>query len=159
MLGFASRRARFFVRLDVLDWVTWRRKRPPNRTDDRLLAATLLRSGRLHRRCSGILRDAIAASRKCQYGFWLSEGEGKRSYWVRTLPACLGFVRLLLARADEALDCNRGFLSLSLLEIVHPTAHGRNHGWRLALVLTGRTAVRLVQDALFTLNYSYNFLL
>src|SRR5687767_1572690 len=76
MLGFTSRRARFFVRLNVFDWVTRRRKRPPNRTNDRLLLATLLRAGRLHRRCSGILRDAIAASRKCQYGFLLSE-EGK----------------------------------------------------------------------------------
>ena len=84
----------------------------------------------------------------------------KGSYCVRTFPACLGFVRLLLARADEALDCNRGFLSLSLLEIVHPTADGRNHiGWRLAFVLTGRTAVRLGQDALFTLDYFYNSLL
>ena len=151
MLCFTSRRTGFFFRLGVLNRMARRSKRPPNRTNDRLLAATLLRAGRLHRRCSGILRDAIAASRKCQYGFIRSEGEGKRS---------LGFVRLLLARADEALDCNRGFLSLSLLEIVHPTADGRNHiGWRLASVLTGRTAVRLVQGALFTLNYSYNFLL
>ena len=72
----------------------------------------------------------------------------------------LGFVRLLLARADEILDCDRGFLSLSLLEIVHPTADGRNHvGRRLAFVLTGRTAVRFSQDALFTLNYFYDFLL
>ena len=73
----------------------------------------------------------------------------------------LGFVRLrLLARADEALDCDRGFLSLSLLEIVHPAADGRNHiGGRFAFVLTGRTAAGLIQHALFTLDYFYNFLL
>ena len=72
----------------------------------------------------------------------------------------LGFVQLLLARADEVLDGDRGFLSLSLLEVIHPTADGRNHiGRRFAFVLTGRTAVRFGQDALFTLDYSYNFLL
>lgn len=152
MLGFTSRRARFFVGLNVLDGVTRRRKRPPNRTNDRLLLATLLRAGRLHRRCRRNPARCYSRIPKVSIRFLtVSEGEGKRS---------LGFVRLLLARADEVLDGYRGFLSLSLLEIIHPTADGRNHiGRRLAFVLTGRTAVRFVQNALFTLNYFYNFLL
>lgn len=97
--------------------------------------------------CGGSVQaDAIAAERRLSTTFLWRHENVKRS------PRGLGFVWLLLARANEVFDGFGGFYTLPLLEFGDPVGHRSHH-------CAGRLPIgfRLVRPAINALSAFHDF--